>query len=347
MKSAAQVEQAKTKPRSLLIDAVRGMAISLVALGHTNQGIDHRHWWGSSAGVGQRLDVTIYAFHMPAFFFMSGIFLAASVAKRGPGRFTMERMRTLLYPYVLWSMLSEGSVHVLSRFVHQNPMTLRQWLYITAIGSGIWFLPALFFCLMVGMVLRKLPGAAIVAIAVLAFYLVPETGVTFVDMGIQFMPFVAGGMWLGRGYEELEELPRWAAVVLTAVLLALLLVETQRPWTTYRNEVLLGGVIGTAMLLTLARTLGRSRAARLLAWAGEASIAIYLMGEYGQALMRQMLVWVHVTEPYVQLIVPTLIAVVVPAWVYQHRVRLRLEWLFVAPFGKLRPAARAARGPAA
>lgn len=342
MNDAEHVEQAKARPRSLLIDAVRGMAISLVALGHTNQGIEHRGWWGASLPIGERLDVTIYSFHMPAFFFVSGIFLAASVAKRGPWRFTVERMRTLLYPYLVWSVLSEASVHVLSRFVNQRPMTLSHWAYITAIGSGIWFLPALFFCLMVGMALRKLPGAAIVAIAVLAFYLMPETGVTFVDMGIQFMPFVAGGMWLGRGYEQIEETPRWAALVLAAVLLGALLVETHGAWTTFKNTVLLGGVIGTAMLLMLARALGRSRAARVLAWAGEGSIAIYLMGEYGQGLMRQLLVSAHVTEPYVQLIVPTLVAIVIPAWIYQHRVKLRLQWLFVAPLGAAPERQRAA-----
>jgi hypothetical protein len=80
----------------------------------------------------------------------------------------------------------------------------------------------------------------------------------------------------------------------------------------------------------------------VLAWAGEGSIAIYLLAEYEQGLVRQLLVWAHVTEPYAQLILPTLAAVVIPAWVYQHRVKLRLEWLFVAPFGKLRERRRAA-----
>src|SRR6185437_10132505 len=151
-----QPNQPRTKPaaRSVLIDAVRGMAISLVALGHTNQGIQHRGWWGASS-VGPRLDVIIYAFHMPAFFFVSGIFLSASVQKRGPGKFTLERIRTLIYPYLLWSMISQGSVRVLSHFVAQHPMTLKQFLMDLLVGGGIWFLPALFLCQMLGMSLRK------------------------------------------------------------------------------------------------------------------------------------------------------------------------------------------------
>jgi fucose 4-O-acetylase-like acetyltransferase len=332
------LRQEKTKPasRSLLIDAVRGMAISLVALGHTNQGIQHRGWWGAS-NVGFRLDIIIYAFHMPAFFFVSGIFLCASVQKRGPGRFTLERFRTLIYPYVLWSLISATSVVVLSHFVVQQPLTLKQFVINVLVGAGIWFLPTLFVCQMFGMLLRKLPGAATVGIAVLAYYFLPRTGVNFFDLALLFFPFVAAGMWMGRGYEQMEKIPRWLAFLCALVLFGVLWVAKYKAWTSYRNIVLLGGVVGTLMLLMLARSFGGSKLARVFAWVGEASLAIYLAGEYGQGLVRQVLEWAHITAPYPQLILPTIAAIVIPAWVYQHRVRLHLEWLFIAPFFKPKP----------
>ena len=327
----------KPAKRSILIDAVRGMAISLVALGHTNQGITHRGWWGTSS-VGTRLDITIYSFHMPAFFFVSGIFLAASVAKRGPGRFTVERIRTLIYPYVLWMIISAGSVKLLSRFTAQQPVTVKVFLLHLVTGAGIWFLPALFVCQVLGMSLRKLPGIAIVALAVMAYYFVPHSGVDFIDLGIEFFPFVAAGMWVGFGYEKLELIPRWAGLALAILLFAILLVDTWNFWWMgYRNNVLLAGAIGTLMLMMLARSFGASKIARVFAWAGEASLAIYLAGEYGQGLVRQLMEWAHVTAPYPQLILPTIAAIVIPAWVYQHRVRLHLEWLWVAPFWKVQP----------
>jgi fucose 4-O-acetylase-like acetyltransferase len=329
----------KPAARSLLIDAVRGMAISLVALGHTNQGIMHRGWWDGSK-VGLRLDITIYAFHMPAFFFVSGIFLYASAEKRGPGRFTVERVRTLLYPYVLWTLISAGSVELLTRFTVQRPVNWNHFLSGLLRGYGIWFLPTLFACQVFGMALRKLPGAAILAIAVLTYYFVPLTSVNWLNMAVEFVPFVAAGMWVGRGYERMERIPRGVALLVAIALFGVLFAAMYQPWTTYKNIVLLGGAIGTLMLMMLARSFGRSKAARVFAWAGEASLAIYLAGEYGQGLVRQLMVWVHIIEPYSQLIVPTIAAIVIPAWVYQHRVRLHLDWLFVAPFWKARP-----RGP--
>lgn len=333
-----QSQTSKTKPasRSLLIDAVRGMAISLVALGHTNQGITHRGWWGAShAGV--RIDLFIYAFHMPAFFFVSGIFLAASVAKRGPARFTIERVRTLIYPYVLWMVISTASVKVLSPFTVQQPVTLADFLLHLIKGAGIWFLPTLFACQMFGMALRKLPGVVITAIAVLAYYFVPHTGISFFDLAIQFFPSVAAGMWVGFAYRQLDKVPRWVALVSAALLFWWLSVVTRNWWNGHKYTALLGGAIGTLMLMMVARSFGQSRAARVFAWAGEASLAIYLAGEYGQGLVRLLMVKAHITGPYPQLIVPTIAAIVIPAWVYQHRVRLHLEWLFVAPFWKARP----------
>ncbi|HEX5284684.1 MAG TPA: acyltransferase [Bryocella sp.] len=329
-------EKRKPAARSMLIDAVRGMAISLVALGHTNQGMTHRGWWGAS-NVGTRLDITIYAFHMPAFFFVSGIFIIASVQKRGPGRFTIERLRTLIYPYVLWSVIDVAAGNALTRYTAQARIEWSHFLPGLIRGYGIWFLPTLFACQVFGMALRKLPGPVILAIALVAYYFMPQTGVNWFDLAVRFFPFVAAGMWMGRGYERLERIPRWAGFVGAVALLAALLAATYKPWTLYQNIVLLSGAIGILMLMMLARSFGRSKLARVFAWIGEASLAIYMAGEYAQGLVRQLMVWAHVITPYPQLILPTLAAILVPSWMYAHRVRLRLGWLFVAPFWEPRP----------
>ena len=325
----------------MLIDAVRGMAIALVALGHTNQGILHRGWWGDSL-AGAHLDGLIYAFHMPAFFFVSGIFVHASIAKRGPARFTVERLRTLIYPYFLWSIIAMLAVRALQRFTIQRPLTLKQWAIDVAIGEGVWFFPTLFTCQMFGMLLRRLPRAAVLGVALLVYYFHPHTGIDFLELAFHFFPFVAAGMWMGRAYERFDAIPRLAAFGMAALLLVTLWFEVFTPWRNYDNGDLVFGATGTLMLLMLARSMGHSRWARMFAWAGEASLAIYLAGEYGQGAVRQVFLWAHITEPYMQLILPTIAAIVIPAWIYQYRVRLHLEWLFIAPFWKASPGTRQA-----
>src|SRR5271154_4907855 len=85
--------------RSNIVDVVKGIAIILVVYGHTAQGMTHRGWW---VGRGASFSHTfIYSFHMPAFFFVAGLFVSGSIAKRGNKLFTIDKLKTILYPYVL------------------------------------------------------------------------------------------------------------------------------------------------------------------------------------------------------------------------------------------------------
>jgi hypothetical protein len=93
------------------------------------------------------------------------------------------------------------------------------------------------------------------------------------------------------------------------------------------------GLLGTLMLMLVARCLGRSSTARMLAWIGAASFGIFLMSSFPQGAGREILErFFHTTAPWPQLIFPTLLAVMVPAWLYHHRVRLHIEWMFAWPF---------------
>jgi hypothetical protein len=64
-----KLEPITSGTRSNLVDIVKGIAIILVAYGHTAQGAVHRGWWtGPGASFSRAF---IYSFHMPAFFFVA------------------------------------------------------------------------------------------------------------------------------------------------------------------------------------------------------------------------------------------------------------------------------------
>ena len=89
--------------RSNIVDIVKGIAIALVVYGHTAQGMTHRNWWvGPGASFS---DEFIYSFHMPAFFFVSGLFVMTSLAKRGGQYFALDKIKTILYPYLLFAVI--------------------------------------------------------------------------------------------------------------------------------------------------------------------------------------------------------------------------------------------------
>ena len=320
------------KPRSLLIDVVRGLAIALVALGHTNQGVAHRGWWGASA-VGARLGLAIYAFHMPAFFFITGIFVPASIARRGTARFLADKLRTILWPYVLFCCVSAITVLLLSRFMTQQPQSFGGFLGHVATGGYGWFLPTIFCALTLAALCRAVPVPAFFcATAILATWY-PFPPVPIVAPALKLLPFLALGMWVGTGCTRLERLPRRTAALGAVVLCVLLVGVTPHIPDIHASVFYVPlGILGTVLLLLLASMLIRTPAAQPLARFGEASIAIFLLAAYPQGATRELLLRLgHITNPYAQLLLPTAFAVTLPALLYRHRDRLHLAWLFVFP----------------
>jgi fucose 4-O-acetylase-like acetyltransferase len=88
------------------IDYAKGIGIILVAIGHTILGE-----WDTAKGyelaIAQWVSNWIYAFHMPLFFFLSGLFAKSLLAKT-PQIFLLNRWQTILYPYFLWSLVIQG-----------------------------------------------------------------------------------------------------------------------------------------------------------------------------------------------------------------------------------------------
>lgn len=318
--------------RDMLIDVVRGISIALVALGHTNLGILHRGWWGSSH-AGMRVSDAIYAFHMPAFFFVSGVFLRPGVEKRGQKHYTLVKLRTIIYPYLLWAVIFAAATIPFARFMLQTTPSWRTFFIDLITGNTSWFLPTLFFALMLGMLLRRIPTPLLFVLASIACLYTPHMNVGFLERGIRNFPFLVLGMWVGRSFTGMQRVPPALAAIVAILFATAIFVLTGQPYGSSGYLFIPLGVLGTLMLMLVARCLGRSVTARALAWTGAASFGIFLLSSFPQGAGREFLARVfHVTAPWPQLIFPTVLAVVIPAGLYHRRTRLHIEWMFIWPF---------------
>jgi len=328
--------------RSIVIDVVRGIAIFLVAIGHTNQGELRRGWWGHSA-FGGNLNNYIYSFHMPAFFFISGIFLCPSVDKRGNKLFLVEKLRTLIYPYAVWMTINALTPFLLKRYTVSSVPAFHTFLLSLITGSTEWFLITLFFAMTIAILLRRMPLPLLFVLACGVSQFMPPIGVSFFDLGLKELPFLVLGMWVGTRFQRIEAVPRFAALG-AAIALGLVIA-----WLTMGRFPLSPwlfiplGVLGTLMLLLLARFLHHGAGARALAWVGEGSLGVFLLSSYFQGGTRAGLLHWGVQSTWVQLLVPSVVATIFPAWIYNNRERWHIEWLFVAPFGRPGRQKRAAK----
>ena len=96
--------------RNSWVDYAKAIGIILVVFGHVERGLISAGMVTDPASLAALMlaDSVIYSFHMPLFFFLSGLFFIESLARRGRIGLLANKLDTLIYPYILWSLLQGG-----------------------------------------------------------------------------------------------------------------------------------------------------------------------------------------------------------------------------------------------
>ena len=311
------------------VDAAKGIAILLVVLGHSLRGLN-------SSGIVpsdffNALDSRIYAFHMPVFFALSGLFFARSLRQTRIAPFLWQRMLRLAWPLVLWTYLFLG-VKIAAGGHANTPATLSDLLVLPFPGIlHLWFLWALLLIHIGFAATRPLlqengyPTLALCLFAGIGLAVqipeFPQPVAHWAGPALQYMVYFVLGLILGQSP----------------------LITLARPvpgWTKAASLVLFGGLlfiwplIPAQALFGLARPLG-SLALTLaflvmlapstsppwpglaafrsgLIHLGKASMAIYLCHTIFSAFLRSALLGMGVENLWFHLIAGTLIGVIMP-----------------------------------
>jgi len=121
----------------------KAIGIILVVYGHVARGLVNaglpmdKHWF-------ELVDSVIYTFHMPLFFFLSGLFFYDSLVKRGTTGMIVNKIDTIIYPYIIWSLLQGFTEVSLSHYTigHVTPGQVLSFAWQPR--AQFWFLFALF-----------------------------------------------------------------------------------------------------------------------------------------------------------------------------------------------------------
>jgi fucose 4-O-acetylase-like acetyltransferase len=192
----ANLEPITSGMRSQLVDIVKGAAIILVAYGHTAQGVVHRGWWTVRGADFSRS--LIYSFHMPAFFFIAGLFVRGSISRRGARGVAVEKWKTILYPYLLFSLIFAAVQPLVGRFEFRAaPFQWKVFLLHLVDGDASWFLFVLFFCFMLALLTSRLPNWLRFLVAAVVG-MTPAFGPPLTNQVLREFCFLAAGMWVER-----------------------------------------------------------------------------------------------------------------------------------------------------
>ncbi|MCH1504196.1 MAG: acyltransferase [Verrucomicrobiales bacterium] len=295
------------------VDEAKGIAILLVVVGHV--------WLGLySSGVCKETKLFvwvidwIYSFHMPVFFVIAGMLAIRSVQKYGGPEFVGSKLRTVVFPYLVWSVLQLILQRAFQSNVNAETSSSFVTLFVAPIGQ-FWFLYTLFVLYLVHLVSDRLGMPA------WAFLLV--TCGPYVFVRGSFWPwevlqgvaaygvfYALGACCLKWGDNKAgwEKLPVWAGgVALGGVALAVTYGWQKPLWGK-----LIVAVIGSGGVLVFGCWLGRVRWGKPIQVLGQASLAIFVAHTIFAAGLRTVLIKFGLWQPEIHFPLGVLVGILGP-----------------------------------
>ena len=313
--------------RSLWVDYAKGIGIVLVVYGHVARGV-HSAGLPINESAFRLVDVVIYSFHMPLFFFLSGVFFLSSMQKHGVRGTLAVKLRTVAWPYFVWSLL-QGLVEVqLARLTNGAVIPADVAALLWQPRAQFWFLYTLFFLSVIALLVyrwlsvRWQPAVPVLACMV---YLYADSlpGGILVSFVTQYVPYFACGVLFGRMEENAGRL-RLGVVAAAAVVVAVMAQSIYHAPLSFAPDVRWPSLaLALASIVAVVASCLWLAYWRLnwLAALGRASLAIYLMhilaGSGTRIVMQKML---GIESAVIHLMVGTVCGLLMPL-IAQHLIQ--------------------------
>jgi fucose 4-O-acetylase-like acetyltransferase len=315
--------------RDVWLDALRGIAILLVVLGHALRGIE-------SAGISTGpligfLDPRLYAVHVQLLFFVSGLVIVGSLRRHSVRRFANGRIPALLVPLVIWTYVFLG-VKLLAGPFQNAPISWEALLVAPVPGQlHLWFLWALFLMHLVVAAVWALAserartalflGLFVAALAAQWLRLPGEVD-HWIGHTLRFLPFLLLGVLLGlqgvRGARGQGASLAAAACAAGGFLFAPQL-EAMMGWDAIPSLAVCLAVYFSASLV-----LARPRLAAMLGYLGVSAMAIYVLHTIFSAGLREALLAAGIDAPTPHVVLGIAAGVVLPILAREFCLRARV-----------------------
>lgn len=327
--------------RSYWVDYAKAIGILLVVYAHVvrgvyNAGIEtHYVFYGI-------VDSIVYSFVMPLFFFLSGMFFYGSFSKRGAMKLINSKIDTIVYPYLVWSIV-QGMIEVsLSAHTNGDVSYAEVFSLLWSPRAQFWFLYALFMTFLLASavfsIVPKKASTAVFLLAAMAYIyssILPEVFV--VSVMAQHFVFFALGIVFSLHFKAEQLSKPWMLWLLACAFLAGQFMFHQILGLNYLDfgiASLALAIISIFFIISLSMQISL-KPNPLIVLIGSSSMAIYLMhvlaGGGARVLLRSMGIESFVTHVMigclVGLFVPLLVVVIIS--------RLRVRYIFSAPISKL------------
>jgi len=342
--TTAGVKKSIANNRLEWVDYARGLAILLVVYRHTMVGL--RRSGLDVPDLLYSIQEFLLNVRMPVFFLLSGVFLGQSFKKYSAGVIFLKKVKTLLYPYLLWSVILISIQIFLNEYTNSN-RTVKDYWYIVAQPRELdhmWYLLALFntSSLMLLFSRWSLNHMAINVIAAIGLYFFHFyfTDYSLVSDLMYNYIFLVIGVYGFQYVNKWEKIPV-SRLVFYFLLAIPIFIAGQLFWLNgideryqplqkwYLLPFLLSILIGCMIYYLASRILFQYGKGKWLGWIGRYSLYIYILHILVISSVRIFFANVlKVDNVYILIFASLILGVIVPVFAYRVIVKYNGFYLF-------------------
>ncbi|MHB8778175.1 MAG: acyltransferase family protein [Anaerolineales bacterium] len=326
--------------RANWVDYGKGIGIILMVYGHLLSSAYHgsihipEHFFALS-------DSILYGFHMPFFFFLSGLFVESSFQKRGAKNYLLDKFSRIAYPYIIWSIL-QVSIEVLFSSQTQQGATLSDLLAIVYRPWGqFWFLYALLLMYVTYAIFSnfgKYAAPLILVTAIILYFYPLPLDIMAIPGFCTHLIFFASGIIFRNHFMEADNhrTPLWIVILLFAALMGSgyfifgnLISPTRLADRSHLFYFLYLATLGIIACTVLSQYLAKKNLAHFFQVLGIFSLQIYLVHMLSGVGMRMVLLrGFGIQNWVVHIIIGVTFALVMPIILQKISDKLNFPYLF-------------------
>ena len=267
-------ENQKPNTRVVIFDWIRLLATIWVVIGHSAYLDDAQTYGSVSFALPELLSPSyndlplrlvrflsgwVYTFHMPLFFLLSGAVLTLSVSLPSFDDFVRKKAKRLLLPYLFWGYLFMLPVkYLIGYYTKETFAKALAGFFVGEDAGHLWFLPALFWSLLIYVAIRKVLAHFSVKSELLPLVICMLLSFSYELCPFEFFGFKTGLdylIWVALGYlfetirQKAKPLPLWKLSALLVVMMILEVLHRKYLILHYLAAIL----VGCALTYLLAR----------------------------------------------------------------------------------------------
>lgn len=314
------------------VDYAKGLGIILVVIGHVLRGINE-----ADMGLNENFfivsDFLIYSFHMPLFFFLSGVFVEKSVNKNFKTTI-LKKANSLLYPYFLWSIIQGTIMLILSSFTNRE-MT------IGILGKIVydpidqfWFVYTLFFIFITYFTLRrKLIINQLLILSFILFFLSFYVDYWVLGSIFYYLIFLILGVYHNKIITKSDHYYLTIIILSLFVLLNYIQLSFDLKYPINALFIIATALSGILLTVKISKKIVGIRLFSFLNYFGEMSMVIYLAHILGASGFRIVLSkFIGVENIYIHIIGGTLAGLLCPLLLYYVARKIKIEKVLFGGF---------------